>query len=220
LLWAAFSPPEWRVGDIVLTNHRFHLPDSLSPGPYGLEVGLYSDPSIPIPVIGADGRPGSDSFQLWRQKVPLPPQPIPPDVTKTDVRLGEQIILEGYTVRVADRNVSFDQIKPGDAFTMTLYWRALSAVSNSYHIFVHVQSPAGELLTGSDGPPQDGAYPTNIWDAGEVVATVHTLTLPPGSDGFSIRLGMYPWPDLTRLPVIQDGKQAPDGAALLWPVSH
>jgi hypothetical protein len=135
-----------------------------------------------------------------------------------DATLSDLVRLEGYALSQGDQAVAFADLVPGQPFTLTLYWRALSTLHEIYHIFVHVQTADESMLTASDGPPLEGAYPTMIWDAGEVVATTHTLTLPPDVGTFTVHTGLYRWPDLTRLYVVQNGAPTADQRVILWPL--
>ena len=54
--------------------------------------------------------------------------------------------------------------------------------------------------------------PTDAWQIGATIADRYAIALstdmPPGD--YSLRVGMYTWPDLTRLPVALNGKAAGD----------
>ncbi len=212
------SPRIWRRGAIVPETRTIDVPDGLAPGPYGLLIGVYRpfEEDSPLTVTGPAGEDLGVSYQLWPLKVAAPPTAIPEDLTPTDVTLGGFAELAGYRLTREGQPAAWEDLAGGQTFTLTLYWQALTTTTASNHIFVHVESPDGAMLTASDGPPQEGAYPTPIWDMGEVVATAHTLTLPPDADAFSVRLGMYSWPDLTRLPAVQDGERTPDDRVTLW----
>jgi 4-amino-4-deoxy-L-arabinose transferase-like glycosyltransferase len=211
-----YSPRVWRRGAVVPDTRRVAVPADLPVGPYGLLIGAYPEFEDKLPAIHPNGEVLGDNFQLWPLKVAAPPTPLPGDLIATDIVLDRRIGLAGYTLQQGGEPTGFVDLTPGEPFTLTLYWRAAETISETYHIFVHVEGPDGAMLASSDGPPQDGAYPTMIWDAGEVIATTHTLTIEPGAQISAVWVGMYEWPNLTRLPAVQAGVRAPDDRAALW----
>ncbi len=211
------SPRTWKPGTIVPEERVIKTPAGLPGGPYGLLVGVYPPFGESLNVTGPAGEDLDISYQLWPLEVAPPPTALPDDLIAVDAVLGDQIALVGYTLARSGEATSFSALVPGETFTLTLYWRVRESVAEMYHTFVHVEGLDGSILAASDGPPQDGAYPTTIWDAGEVVATTHTLTLPPEAGDFAIWAGFYRWPDLLRLPVVQDGIRSPEDRISLWP---
>ncbi|MBN1401200.1 MAG: glycosyltransferase family 39 protein [Anaerolineae bacterium] len=111
-------------------------------------------------------------------------------------RLGEAIELTGYSV---DRRTA----RPGEALTVTLFWRALATPAGPYIAFVHVEDP-GVVWAGKDCAPGCGAHPTPEWQAGEVYRDSHTLLLvedtPPGEH--ALMVGMYHRESRQRLPIV------------------
>jgi hypothetical protein len=96
---------------------------------------------------------------------------------------------------------------------LTLYWQATATPRDSYHVFVHWFDAENALVAQSDGLPDGGGYPTDLWGAGEIVEDVHELStetaLPTGSGHFSV--GLYRYPSLQRLAVT--GPAARDNTA-------
>jgi hypothetical protein len=82
---------------------------------------------------------------------------------------------------------------------LTLYWQALSRPGEDYTFFVHVLDAAGQVLSQWDGQPDGGAYPTSIWDPGEVVLVPLQVPLPTGAQ--QVAIGVYGPPAGERLPV-------------------
>jgi hypothetical protein len=88
--------------------------------------------------------------------------------------------------------------------SVTLVWVAKADISQDYTVFVHVLSPTGELVAQHDSSPR---LPTSLWLPGTPVIDVHTLGLPADlpSGEYQVRVGLYHWPDMERLPVIEPG---------------
>jgi hypothetical protein len=125
-----------------------------------------------------------------------------------DVVLGDRVRFLGYGLS--------GEPPPGGHVSLALYWQALHPVAEDYTIFVHLLGPDGELLAQHDAPPVGGLYPTSQWVAGDVFTHQVLLHIPddapPGQ--YDLLVGMYTYPDLTRLPVTGDQPYAQDG--LVW----
>ncbi|MFP3896692.1 MAG: glycosyltransferase family 39 protein [Anaerolineales bacterium] len=138
--------------------------------------------------------------------------------TPVDARLGEDIVLEGYSLRHG-QDKGLDAVSPGDGVTLDLHWRAEKKLPQDYRVFVHfvgtAHNPAtgGPVWGGHDCLPADGGYPTSQWFVGEVIVDRHVLSLdenaPPGE--YEIEVGMYDPHNGERLPVtLADGAPAGD----------
>lgn len=123
-------------------------------------------------------------------------------------RLGEVISLAGVDLTIQPA---------GDAFDLTLYWRAEEAVERSYTVFVHLLGADGEIVAQVDAPPQGGRHPTDHWLPGEVTPDVYHLPLPAKSppDDYRVLVGMYDPATLTRLPVTGALGRLPDDAIVI-----
>ncbi len=213
-----YSPRIWKANQVVPDSRIIKVPEDLPAGPYGIMVGAYHPYEENLPVTGASGQDLGESYQLWTLRSAAPAVSVPDDLIPTDVLIDEQIALLGYRVIKDQEHITFADLHPGDSFELQLIWESRAEITESYHIFVHVSDEAGQIMTAYDGLPQEGAYPTSVWDAGEVIMTTHSLMLPPDADSdLMIWLGMYTWPDLVRLPLEQDGHLIDDSRARLWP---
>ena len=94
--------------------------------------------------------------------------------------------------------------------TLTLTWQSLRAVPYDATMFIHLRGPDGDTLARVDRQPLDGRFPTSYWLPGQIITDV--VSLAPVTDTFSgpltLNVGMYTWPSLQRLPVI-DASGAP-----------
>jgi 4-amino-4-deoxy-L-arabinose transferase-like glycosyltransferase len=101
---------------------------------------------------------------------------------------------------------------PGETLRLQLYWQALEPLAEDYTVFVHVLSEggAGQLVTQQDNPPVRGTRPTSTWEPGVVVVDPYDLPIPSDTPlgEYVVAVGLYRWPDLSRLPV-RDGEGAP-----------
>ena len=76
---------------------------------------------------------------------------------------------------------------------MKLYWAPRGRPTRDYTVFVHILDSEGQLQGQADSPPTSGKYPTSVWDAGEVIADLHTLSLAPDlpAGEYRIAVGLY-----------------------------
>lgn len=84
-----------------------------------------------------------------------------------------------------------------------VHWRTGdNADSAVYHFFNHVLGPDGARLAQVDARAFDGAQ----WRAGDVVVSRFRLPWPPadGPRPAAIRLGMYRYPELTPVPLLDE----------------
>jgi 4-amino-4-deoxy-L-arabinose transferase-like glycosyltransferase len=124
-------------------------------------------------------------------------------------------------------------LHPGETLRLQLYWQALEPLAEDYTVFVHMLSAhvlsahvlseggAGQLVTQQDNPPVRGTRPTSTWEPGVVVVDPYDLSIPsdtpPGE--YVVAVGLYHWPDLSRLPVRDgEGVPMPDDRVLLTTV--
>jgi hypothetical protein len=113
--------------------------------------------------------------------------------------------------------VGFDlpnaSLRPGDTITLTLYWKADSAVDTSYTVFMHlvgkVLNPAQKnYLWGQvDQIPGQGARPATAWAVGQVIPDGYALPIQPNAPAgtYQIEIGLYDTATGTRLKMDDGG---------------
>ena len=101
-----------------------------------------------------------------------------------------------------------EELHPGDTLSLTLYWRALQAMHESYMVFVHLTRADGTIVAQRDSEPRGGRYPTTRWIANEQVSDPYDLTIPVQAEPgvYWIRTGMYIPGNMQRLPVLDPGR--------------
>jgi MFS family permease len=96
------------------------------------------------------------------------------------------------------------RLRSGDALALPLRWRALTALSEDYSVFVHLSLPGEAPLAQSDGPLQ-----TSTWGEGQQMLDRRALLLPPGTPPgrYTVNVGLYRPSDGIRLPLDGAGNQ-------------
>ncbi len=179
----------WPPGKIVKDRYPLTIPPDFSNGPLvaDIVVGLFdfdSETRAGFPAINGTGE--AVNPLVGRMKIiPQVWPEIEPD-HPLEVVFGDNIRLAGY-----DWACSQD-------CRLTLYWIPRESPSAAYTVFI--QHWVGDTqVAGFDGPPRYGAYPTDWWDANEVIIDRHQLPLL--SEG-TLLVGLYDLKSGHRVPVL------------------
>ena len=194
----AFAPGYWPVGTSGITTFVIDIDPEAPTGAYWLRVAMYDRNKQDIsnlPVFDAQGNQAGNHLILGPIKVhgqpPVPSSqgsvsdPRVPDNLLT-ARFDDQIDLQGYSLSV-------DRLLPGESLDLTLFWAPRGRPMRDYTVFVHILDDQGQLRRQADAPPRAGRYPTSVWDAGELIADLHTLLLAPDlpAGEYRLAIGLY-----------------------------
>ncbi len=185
----AYPTTYWRPAlDLVPDAHHLQVKCDLPVGRYHLAVALY-DPvqqaRLPLAQL-AQAQASSDTAFIGPLKVPLQAS-LDESLTRLDppAEFTNLARLQAY-------HLSATQIKAGQEISLILWWEATYLGQTDYTVFVHLIDQAGTLVTGHDSQPRLGAYPTSIWDAGEIISDPHPIqtdSLEPGR--YHLAVGLY-----------------------------
>ncbi len=219
----SYPADRWQAGDRFKGQFWLVLPEEAPAGKYRLEL-------VPRPPLRRSGLGATIAHLLGRGEENLAlgtievmaqesiaaatPLPTPAELSIAHpmlATLGEQVRFLGYTLET-------DTVRAGDGISFTLYWQALRPMNISYSVFTHLLGPEDRLVGQKDGLPRGGAYPTTLWQPGEVVADPYTFLLdpstPPGR--YPLEVGMYRLETDKRLPATDaDGRPLPGDRILL-----
>jgi hypothetical protein len=195
----------WVPGEIVSDAYDVPVAPTAPPGVYWLDVGLYpsEQPTFSLPLF-ASGQPlDRNSVRLGPLKVGGPPPgvtlPAATPQNPLNLSFADQITLLGFDINPKSKIVN-----------LKLYWRADSLPPADYTVFIHLLDPLGNLVAQFDSPPAGGAYPTSLWDPGEIIVDEHLMPdLPAGH--YTLQVGLYRPDTGERLPV----EGSPEGAVRL-----
>ena len=135
------------------------------------------------------------------------------DAERVDANFGDEVNLLGFK--------AVDKLAPGAEWDVTLYWEARRPPESDYIVFIHLLDAEGQVAGTHDGPPMDGRYAATAWRPGEIVPDVHRIVLDPQAPAglYRLRVGIYQWPSLERLPVWdRQGAEQADGVITLQSV--
>ncbi|MBK8899862.1 MAG: hypothetical protein IPM53_01640 [Anaerolineaceae bacterium] len=166
---------------------------------------LVSDPALARPVQRFTTNTHSIIFAQeavvyemdWPYRQSIAPQ------VEISALLGDAIQLRG-----------FDEQTAGNQLNLTIYWESVTAVSQSYKVFIHLLDSAGNIVAQVDQPPVQGLAPTHRWQPGDLVRDPYQIHLPPDlpAGTYELRVGLYTDAN-GRLPV--SGDDVVDNAVVL-----
>ena len=198
----------WQQGEIIVDTVPLYIAADEAAGPTGLvmNIGIYDEAGNLLETAVGDTTVTVGHLRLAN--------------TASILLAGEQTAYNlddvAELAAVAPPPLS---AAPGAQLPFTLTWRALQSPGIDYIVFVHLLAENGELTAAFDSPPAAGAYPTSLWQPGDVVIDERMLTLAPDlSPGtYSVMGGWYRLDNLTRLSVTDEaGRPLPDAAIPLF----
>ena len=136
----------------------------------------------------------------WIMPAYAPPALLPANASlpnPTAVAVGPHIRLLGY-------EIAQQEVRPGEALDLTLYWQTDAPLTTTYSVFVHATDENGILQAQRDSFPGLGNLPTSEWAPGMVIPDRHRLALPqtlPSPARLQIDVGLYDAATAARLPV-------------------
>ncbi len=189
----------WRPGEVIRDVWYLDIPpETPAPALLRLDVGLFLPETLkPLPVQNLAG----EDIPAAIAKIQLEPKTWPAyrGDNAVNFTFGSAIKLIGYKTNTAEDNV----------LDVTLYWKSLAPVDESYTTFLHLLNADGALVAQSDVAPAQGLFPTSAWQPGDVVLSQHRLALPANSSPgvYTMMAGMYNPADGVRLPVLNAQNQ-------------
>lgn len=196
---------EWRPGELVRDPVLLFVPADAFER-VGRQAGLS------VLVVVYDRASGARYGEYTFGGLALTEQPalsLPAQAQTVGAQVGGATLV-GYATAIDGRQL-----------TLTLYWQGGAPMAVDATVFVHVLDANGQFVTGQDGRPLGGLYPTLVWQADEGVTDVHTLdlnALPAGE--YRLAVGLYDPLTGERLPVtLTDGGQPSDRAVSVGEIS-
>ncbi len=203
----AYPTDLWKPGDLIPTHHLLRVPRWVRAGKYRIEIGLYGElDHNRLNILDDQGNPRDTRVMVGSVKIASRQSPTydPPYAQRAN--FGDVIALTGF---------SLEPTRTPRVFQLVLYWYARTHLERDYTVFVHVLDAAGNIVAQADHQPQDGHYPTSIWERGENVRDEVRLELPEHlpRGRYTIVVGWYNWETGARLP-LYDVRSQPIGDAL------
>jgi hypothetical protein len=201
----------WAPGEIITDPFNVRVKPGAPAGIYHLLVGWYlpvEQQAVSLP-LWQEGQPtAATSVNLGPIKVGRTPPGLtvaaanPQHASPHPLGAGPHLTLLGYDL-IQSSGADCHLSPARCALTLTLYWRSEAPLMVDYTTFVHLRNGAGETVAQKDAPPLHGAYPTSLWDPGEMMIDKMIVPLPdhlaPGK--YTLVVGMYDFQTGQRLAV-------------------
>ncbi|MGB0383592.1 MAG: ArnT family glycosyltransferase [Ardenticatenaceae bacterium] len=209
----SYTTAAWDNQTIYVTRHHYFIPENVAVGRSPLELtvqpGREREPLIAHNMEGTELGTAPQAVQLFiGQANTADSAAIAAQFPRSEI-LGEKIALLGY-------DLPQKTLQASDSAEINLYWQGLAQMERNYTVFVQILNEQGQLVAQQDNEPNQGQFPTSLWQPGEIIRDPYAIELPadlpPGQ--YTIIIGMYEWPSLERLPIIIDGAVQGDAIIL------
>ncbi len=168
-----YPTSHWQPGDWVLDWHVLDIPSDLAEGDYDIWVRLLD--STTGQVLG-ESEIGQMPIKSVAHNYTLPSISHPFEAT-----FNHEIQLLGWNARTDNQKLD-----------LTLFWKALGRIPESYTVFVHVLDGRNNIVAQQDHLPVQGSRPTNEWVPGEIITDDYELDLRSSKlDELRVEIGMY-----------------------------
>ncbi|MCZ7544526.1 MAG: hypothetical protein M5R40_13850 [Anaerolineae bacterium] len=215
--------PWWAAGEVIGERYDLRLPLDLAPGVYPLRLGLRDlNAGEDVPFENGD-------WTVALGEIAVAGEPLAPAPPALLANIGHRVGLVAARAGLPGLGTPAPWteplvVRPGDAIDLTLTWRALAPIEESYTVFVHLIDPGNQVVAGHDYTPLGGAFPTHLWIPkwlpGQTVWDPYRLVvpadLPPGD--YLIEVGMYGMTSVRRIPQFDAGGALTGDRYLLGPV--
>lgn len=197
LLSTTWLEPGYRWADryVIPVPETAYAPDVAQ-----IAVGLY-DPGTErrLPAVGEDGNSLGDHVRFGRVAVRPRAGDVPNPIA---VNFGGKMMLMGY-------DLSRRAVRPGEAITLTLHWRALGSMDRNYTVSTQFVDEDQRKAAQSDSWPLEGSAPTAAWEPGDVITETRRLEVygdaPLGAYGVRVAVYTVEEGEIVHLPVIPEG---------------
>lgn len=212
-----YPTTEWTPGEVIEDQREMFIPAEAPPGKYKLEIGMYWAQDMRcLPFLDMNANP-TEGLILAPVKVVTAEALIASEALSVQyphrINLANKVTFLGY-------DLNREVLMAGETLRLTLYWQAQRRMDEDYTVFVHLLDREGQIQAQRDNQPLDGAYPTSIWDKGEIVKDEYELSIPPDvSPGdYQVEVGMYLLSTMERLKVLTEDGEAEGDRILLTEV--
>jgi 4-amino-4-deoxy-L-arabinose transferase-like glycosyltransferase len=163
--------------------------------------------AVALPAETIVVRGGPQSYRFYRLSAGAPE------------RIASEIATDGEAVVFANGvtllgHQALGEVTSGHTVRLFLWWIAPQAPEGTnYHFFNHLVDGGGRRWGQEDGP----GYRTSAWRAGDLIVSWFDVKIPADapSGPFWVRTGMYTYPDVTGVPVV-DQQGQPVSDAVEW----
>ncbi len=201
----------WRPDEVIVDRYRLRIPEQVERTQAWQVVAVLYHLSgggrLPVTV---GGQSGGQMLGLGMVRVGASESPTVP----TEARLEPGPLFGDADDEGAIRLEGIRLELEGDVVRVQAWWRSEARVSKDYTAFVHLYDEHGAVLAAGDAPPLEGAFPSSLWDPGDLIVDEYLLsskTLRTGQtleeQGARVGIGWYDPATGVRLPISGDASE-------------
>lgn len=171
----------WQPDEMVVDRYRLLVPERVAQAQSWQVVAIFYRLSDGERIsVTVAGQPAGGMLGLGLVRVGASESPtVPPEARlESGPLFGEAIQLEGVRLQ-----------PEGDQIRVQAWWRAVARPPGDYTALVHLYDAEGTVLATGDAPPQQGGFPTSLWEPGDLIADEYVLPLE--GQGKRVGLGWY-----------------------------
>jgi hypothetical protein len=206
-----FPTTLWKPNEVFADELTIDVPEAaFAPNDARLQVGLFADDGTRLKAVDSSGHELDQDAVSLNQVAILPypggfQNPI-------EANFGNKVDLIGY-------DMTSRSILPGEAVTVTLYWRSRSSFAADYSVFLNALRPTLRISAQDTGKPINGHFSTQVWQAGQVITDVRVLQFPSTAKvgQLDVEVGWF-LPKGDRLDVLAADGHVIDSRVLLSPI--
>jgi hypothetical protein len=132
---------------------------------------------------------------------------------------SEEIAADLTGIQISEAALGNKNVNSGDVVLVHIRWQIESAPGQNLTTLVHLGDAAELPLAQGDSPPLKGAYPTGLWDAGEVFDDYYSIAIPTdlAAGRYPVYIGMYdPISGIRRSLYVNGDRQPNDVLLVDW----
>jgi hypothetical protein len=207
-----YSTLFWVPNEIVTDPFVIEIDPNAPDGIYHILTGFYlplGNSSVYLPVVQDGQITDVTNISIGPIKIGSTPPELTVDSVDPQTILSQpfgdtpNLTLLGYDVADEAGQPFSTLTAPPALLKLTLYWRSESTLLIDYTTFAHLRDGNGNIVAQKDEPPLDGAYPTGLWNPGEMIADEIMLPLPKNlpAGRYQLVIGLYDFYTGRRLTV-------------------
>ena len=175
----------WQPGQIVYDHRPLTIPPGTPPGTYAIQVAMYDPATDTAANITAPANLGGQTLTLGTVEIVRPPvvPPAPTIPNPLDAQWNEIALIGTGSVP--------DEINAGDTLPLTLYWQARQKPTRDYRVHVLLVDSTGAWRASDIHRPANDAFPTTVWNAGEIWLDKFQLKIDAGSAPGDARIFVF-----------------------------
>ncbi len=192
---------QWEDGMVARDDFALTLLPGTPPGDYYLKAW--------IDRPATSERVGDFPVLLEDTHLVVTRPPTPPALSDLDLSLSTQldtIMVAGITLLGFSNSESITEAwSPGESHDLVLYWQATQSIDQNHPLTLALVDSNDTIRATWIDLPTSGHFPTEQWQAGDIIRDPWTLTLPPyvppGDYRLTAQLSQEPPLDLLTVPI-------------------